>query len=524
MIESSEAYRSAVMGDARRVYIRAIVKIFDPDIVYATPTGSPQAEYSAPEQLHDHNFDENDNFQTFELNRIILDKSSQLLRDGETVTQQVGYITDALSNADGIFSSPQVITQGFSNVDVLQSVSVRFPGTAIDGVARDFTISIMSGSTAAKTFSIAENDSAMVRVDDFTVENPTAISVSITRWSLPYRRARVIEIFPGIYEEWKNRDVAALTVRQQANFTSLALPYGRCTLTVDNSDRRFEPANKEGVFRSIEDRQGIDIQLGVRLPNGSIEYKGVGRFFQYSGGWRTGNNGLTIQWDMVDIIGLLADRQYIAPTTLPTTLSGWVASIVRQLGSNFDGFYTVDDGLSAAAVTVSDKSEISGMTCGEMLRHVCMAAGGWAHADAQTGRLAVTPLKNDGREITLDNAETYPTIKANADLAAIVFVLPDGTQYVVAGDAPSSNNTPFVSNPFVKTAAAAESAAGVIKESYGGNIFEVVWRGDPAAELGDVDVIEVGGGRTATGRVQSQTFQFSGGVLRSCQTSMIEVT
>ncbi len=100
---------------------------------------------------------------------------------------------------------------------------------------------------------------------------------------------------------------------------------------MDNLDRRFEPRNKNGVFRSIEERQGIDISIGV---DGG-DYQHVGIFYQYSGGWKTGDNGTTMQWSLVDIVGLLADRQYLPPDTLPTTLQGWAASLVSQLGTNF---------------------------------------------------------------------------------------------------------------------------------------------------------------------------------------------
>lgn len=523
MINSSDAFKEAVKGAARKILIRAVVKIVDPDIVYSTPSGSAQAAYSNPEQLHDHVFDGGDNYQTLEINRTLLDGSFQLIPDELTVSRQVGFISDAISDDNGVFQTPQIVTQAFSNVGVLQSLSIRFPGTLIDGTAKDFSVTVMSQNTEAASFEITNNAQDVVRIDNFIAENPTAITISVSKWSLPFRRVRVLEIFPGIYEEWTNRDIAALTIRQQANFTSLALPYGRCTLMVDNSDRRFEPENKDGIFRSIEDRQGIDIMLGVKLSDGSVEYKGAGRYFQYSGGWKTGNNDMTIQWDMVDIIGLLTDRQYIPPDVLPTTLVGWVSTIVSQLGSSFDGFYIVDDRISDLNLTISNADEIAGIKCGELLRHVCMAAGAWAHADSMTGKLAVTMLMNEGGSIDLDNSEAYPTILANADIAALVFTLSDGTRYVAPGDTPSSNNTPAVSNPFIQTTVQADSIAERIKQFYGGNVFEAIWRGDPSAELGDVNSIEIGGGRVSRGRIQSQTFQFAGGVLRGCQTSLIEV-
>lgn len=204
-------------------------------------------------------------------------------------------------------------------------------------------------------------------MDGFTVNNPDAIRVTVTKWSLPYRRLRVVEIIPGIYEEWDGNVIAEFSLKHQGDISCLSLPYGTCTIKMDNLDRRFEPRNKAGVFKSIEERQAIDVSMGIRLPDGTDEYKSVGMFYQYSGGWKTSDNGLTMQWDLVDIIGLLQSREFIVPDSLPETLEGWVAAIVAQLGVNFENRYTVDANYADTALIVSNEEDVSGVTCGDLL-------------------------------------------------------------------------------------------------------------------------------------------------------------
>ena len=53
----------------------------------------------------------------------------------------------------------------------------------------------------------------------------------------------------------------------------------------------------------------------------------IGRFYQAADGWKTGDNGLTIRWSLVDIVGLLTGRTFLVPDKLPTTLGGWVGAI-----------------------------------------------------------------------------------------------------------------------------------------------------------------------------------------------------
>ena len=91
-----------------------------------------------------------------------------------------------------------------------------------------------------------------------------------------------------------------------------------------------------------------------------------------------------------------------------------------------------------------------------------MATGTWPRADAETGKLAVEPLWNQGSKITLENLVNYPTMKANQSLASLIFHLSDWTEYVVSGNSTSSEKTVTIENPFLHTQAQALTAARLI--------------------------------------------------------------
>ena len=405
---------------------------------------------------------------------------------------------------------------------MLQAFSVYFPTDELEGVAEDFTVEVLSAGQTFFTKTVTGNTASAVAFEGFTVQTPDSIRVTVTKWSLPSRRMRVVEILPGVYEEWTEDIVAAFDCKQQGDVSCLSLPYGTCTLKMDNLSRRFEPRSKSGLFQSIEERQGVETYIGVRLADGTVEYKRVGVFYQYSDGWKTGDNGLTMQWDLVDIIGLLADRAYLAPTVLPITLSGWIASLVAQLGTNFADRYTVDADYADLAVTASSRAAVSGKKCGDILRWACMATGTWPRADAETGKLAVEPLWNQGSKITLENLVNYPTMKANQSLASLIFHLSDGTEYVVSGNSTSSEKTVTIENPFLHTQAQALTAARLILSCYGGNQLELTGRGDPASEIGDVDTVWLDESSATTARRIYQTFQFADGVLQGCQSKLLQ--
>lgn len=525
MIKSGQAYHAAITGDARRVLLRAVIDIISPDIVFGAGETSGQIPWSKPEQLHDKVFDNPTKYATLERDRWALDGTWDLLPDDPTQTVgQMGYIGSVLSGADGTFSTPPWVELQFSGVSVLQACSVYFPGNDYDGLPEDFTVEIKQGGTAYHTRTYTGNTASFVSLEGFTVNNPDAIRVTVTKWSRPGRRMRVVEIVPGVYEAWDGGMIAEFNVKQQGNIAATALPYGTCTLKIDNLSRRFEPRSKNGLFQSIEERQGIDVSLGVRLADGTDEYKRLGIFYQFSGGWKTGDNGLTMQWNLVDIIGLLANREFLAPATLPTTLGGWIGALAAQLGVNFKDRWHVDPDFTALPVTVRTAEDVQGKKCGDILRWVCQATGTWPRADASTGDLTAEPLWSEGNKVTLDNLNGYPVMKANGDVAALIFTLNDGagTKYIVSGNATSSSETVSIDNPFIKTEAQALAAARLILATYGGNVLDLTGRGDPSSEIGDVETVWLDESQATTARLTMQTFQFSNGVMQGCQSQLLQ--
>lgn len=524
MIKSTDAYKAAIVGDSRRIFLRAAIDIIDPDITYDTNTAENAASISKLDQLSNKDNTLARDYTTLEANRWILGAASIAIPDDPAqLPGEVGYVSGVVSGEDGTFPMTVSASLKFSNVDILQACSVFFPSSAIDGVPEDFTVEIIQGGTSYHTETFTGNALSSVTITGFTVYNPDTIKVTVTKWSLPGRLARIPEIIPGIYESWDSSILASFSVTQQGNPSCVSLPYGTCVLRMDNLDRRFEPRSKTGVFQSIEDRQGINVYIGVELEDGTVEYKQVGIFYQYSGGWKTGDNDITMQWNLVDIVGLISDRDYIPPSTIPTTLEGWVASIVAQLGTNFTQNYIVDENYASLVITCT-ADKVQGKKCGDILRWACMATGTWPRADAETGYLAVEPLWSEGNKLTLDNMVNYPEMRANNDIAAIIFTLNDGnsTQVIVSGTSAGSPNTVTVDNPFIKTQAAALTAARQILSTYGGNRLEAVGRGDPSSEIGDVDTVWLNEGQATTGRRIYQTFNIQEGVLQSCQSTLLQ--
>lgn len=524
MINSTEQYKTSIVGASRRIYIKAVVDISDPDMVFLEPVASSTAPWTKPAEIHDKVMEAPARYATLEPGRWLLDGSFDIFPDDYQVPESMGYTLDVLSGDDGSFAEPQEITQPIENVSILQAFSLYFSNDSVDGVPVDFVVEIVQGDTSYFREEVTGNEEVNISFDGFTVYDPDYIKVTVTKWSLPGRRARFVEIIPGVYEEWTDKVLASFSTTQQADFSCITLPYGTLKFGINNVTKRFEPRKKNSLFQSIEARQGIRAMIGVRLPSCSVEYKPLGTFYQYGDGWKTSDNGMAMNWDLVDIIGLLADRTYLPPSTLPTTLDGWMASVVAQLGDAFKKRYHVDPKYSSKPVTASSKDDVTGKKCGDIIRWACMATGTWPRADAETGYLTAEPLWNQGNKTLLTALVGYPTMKANESVASLIFNLADGnnTQYVVSGNSTSSEKTITIENPFIHTTAEALTAARLILSCYGGNLIETTGRGDPSGEIGDVDTIWLDESSATTARRMMQTFKIQDGALQGCQSRLLQ--
>lgn len=520
MLNVTDGFKEAIIGVSRKMLAKAVVSIIDPDITYGESSGSGAAPWSKPEQLHDKTLALAPRYGTLEPGRWPLDGTVVLLPDDPaTATGQTAHAGDVLCGEDGTFSTEVYAEQPFANVSILQALSVYFSTDPIDGIPVDFRISVLSGEQEIFTQEYTGNTATSVTLTDFTVYDPTAIRVYVTKWSIGRRRIRIVDIIPGLFEEWDLSSIVSLDIQMRGNFADLALPYCTCTLRIKNTDRRFEPYIRSGIFRSIEERQSIPISMGPVLSDGSVEFAPVGVFFQRSGGWNVGKHDMHVDWNLVDICGLLADRDFAIPDTLPTTLGEWFQCFAEQLGENFTNMWHVDPDYIDLPVTVNDAAHLQNRKCGALIRFACMATGTWPRADQETGKLTAEPLWSQGSKITLAQMYEYPTKKANDQLATLTFKLYDGTESgtlaVISGNSTSSSKNLSIDNPFIHTAEAAQTAARQILSQYGGIKIEAVSRGNPAAEIGDVDTIWINQSEAKTGRMMERSLSIVNGVLKN---------
>lgn len=522
MIKHSTEYAQAVTADSRRQYVRAVFDLVDPDAQVDGVDTNSESVISLTDQVKNRGLTESsEKITTLELNRWALDGSWGLRpNDPADRTGQVGWESDFICDASGTFSTPYpYIELEFSGVDILQAVTVLFSRADYNGIGVDFQIELYSGDTLLHTSYVTDNEKSLVPLEGFTVYFPTRARLTVTKWSLPYRRARVIRFMLGLYEEWDTTIIKGVDVYSEVTFSGLRIPYSTCTITIHNENHRFDPYAPNSLFQSIEDRQHIKVEFGIRLQNGEMEWIPAGTYYQQSAGWKL--QDLTISWDLLDIIGALTKRLFVVPEELPATVSGWVEAIMASLGRNFNTRYIVDDDVKELPLTAVAE-DIDGKFCGEILRFLCMATNTWPRQDFSTGKLRVGKLERlEGNRITLDNMVSFPVMSANEDIADITFQLDSG-EVVFPGNNTNSEKSLNVNNPFVHTTEDARTAVISCLFEYGGRSFDVTSRGNPTSECGDIQSVDTQFLTTISARLYKQQLKMENGIMRNLPSHLVQ--
>lgn len=528
MIIKSDSYKNAIVGDSRKIKIKAEIKFVDPDITYLETTFNSNSIYSKPNQIYDDKFNIDKLYASLENGLWPLNGSADIYPDDPSdLTDEVGYQSGYISDDLMSFSSPVVLKQYLGNVSLLKVFSLLFPG-GLYGVASDFYVNVYgSDGSIQYTKSIVGNTKNKVDFSGLSVENASAIELSVSKWSISNRRARVVEIIVGLYDVFTDDEISFLSVQQQVDFTCMTIPYGYCNISIDNQDKRFSSENKDGLFEILEERQPMKISLGVLDKNGSFDYTPIGTYYMYNGGWKENSNQTIIDWYLVDIIGLLSSRPFKIPEVLPTTLEGWVKEVIGQIGMNFLDKYEIKSGYESTEVKVINSEYLNDKTCGEILKNACMVSACYPRASNVTGNLKIEPPLESGNSLTLDNVETYPVAIANKDCSQIEVKIypsfPDVLRGYYDGTNPLSTEMVTIDNFFVRGGEEPKNVADYVVQFLGGNTIEITGRGDMSSECGDTDDIEFSKGNYRKGIRKSQEFTFNDYVLKSNKSSFIEV-
>ena len=263
----SNAYKASMKAMLRnRSYVRITFGNVDTTAATDGEWESNGAASISEFETVDYAYQYGDTYAALELNRWALDGKTLIVPTGEDV--QDGFISSLMSDAEGNFSTPPVITREFSLKHIFPGLTLTFDTRQQEWpleVTADFylngevvdtqTVSITSVQTTIST----------------TATEVDKVTITFDR-SLPYRRPRLENVLYGLNVQFVNKDIVSTQQKHDVDPLSRRLPTETMQFTILDYEHKYDPDNPAGIYAYVDKNSPIEIQFGYELPDGSVEW------------------------------------------------------------------------------------------------------------------------------------------------------------------------------------------------------------------------------------------------------------
>lgn len=263
----SNAYKASMKAMLRnRSYVRITFGNVDTTAATDGEWESNGAASISEFETVDYAYQYGDTYVSLELNRWALDGKSLLVPTGEDV--QDGFISSLMSDAEGNFTTPPIITREFSLKHIFPGLTLTF-GTRQQEWPLEVTADFyLNGEVVdTQTVSITSVQTTITT----TATEIDKVTITFDR-CLPYRRPRLENVLYGLNVQFVNKDIVSTQQKHDVDPLSRRLPTETMQFTILDYEHKYDPDNPAGIYAYVDKNSPIEIQFGYELPDGSVEW------------------------------------------------------------------------------------------------------------------------------------------------------------------------------------------------------------------------------------------------------------
>jgi len=480
MIATSDKWREAQLTPiVPESFVEITYSITEPGLQEtAVASTSSAASFSDYETIVDMTYREPPVYAMLERNLWLLDGSRDLLSE----TDDTRFASYMICDRDGVFATPPVITITLPAVheQAIPGITIRW-STAFNEYARKFSVWVYRGSTrinAGDFIGTSNETECMISLAEYD-----KIQIQITEWSLPYRRARVENVFLGATHRYTKDHLLNYTHTQSADLLTAELPKNSIAFSLNNADGLWNPDNPSGYIRYLLEQQEVKARYGFRL-DGVIEWIDAGTFWISE--WDTPSNGLEARFTARDLLVFMGDT-YTGP--MKGTLHSIASAAFEQsnLPTLADGGvrYAVSDTLKEYDVDFSESS--SEYTCAEIAQ-LCANAACCVMYQDRNGVMRIEEIRENSTGYAIRKMVSYahPEFTMTKPLKSVTVNSGLGTaQHSEHGEIQK------VENPLISDETRASHVAEWVREMLGNRkIISGEYRADPSLDVLDKIAVE----------------------------------
>jgi len=233
-----------------------------------------------------------------------LDGAQRFLPERADERGEQGFVSARISDAEGNFAEPVVLTIDFTQIHRMSGVTLLFDD-ASDAYVSRFTIDTYLNGEPVETHEV-ENDAAKYEgVLTLTEHNKMVITFRAT--ARPYQRLRLQHLLFGIGFVYGNAEIMELSYKRSASPVSLELPSSKPGFSLYNEGGIFTPDSTSSILTFFSQDQECRIMLGYDVSgDGAVEWIGTGKFWLSE--WTA--DGITAKFTAADVIERMSAGTY----------------------------------------------------------------------------------------------------------------------------------------------------------------------------------------------------------------------
>lgn len=214
----------------------------------------------------DYPYQYGETYAALELNRWALDGKTLIVPAGQSV--QDGFISSLMSDAEGHFTTPPVITREFSLKHIFPGLTLTFDTRAQEWPLEATVDFSLNGA-------VVDTQTVSITGTEVTVGTTAAevdkVAITFDR-CLPYRRPRLENVLYGLNVQFVNKDIISTQQKHDVDPLSRRLPTETMQFTILDYEHKYDPDNPAGIYAYVDKNSPIEIQFGYELPDGSVEW------------------------------------------------------------------------------------------------------------------------------------------------------------------------------------------------------------------------------------------------------------
>ena len=507
MIPVTEQFKAAIGAASRQTKAKVLFRLVDVDAAEdTTVTATSEAIISKKSQITNAIMDMTGKLATLETDYWKLDGTFVLPPTVEEAGYEVGWWSDALSGPEGTFPVPQVVTLQFTKDHSSIGFTIYFDALT-DEYAADFIIDVYDSLDVLLHSEMVTGNILVRYILEHTIENYRKVVITITKWKLPNRRARIVEVSMGVIYEYTGNELISVNVLEEVDTINNEVSSNETKFTIENQDKRFNIMNPTGAYPALQKLQTVVPYLGVVKTDGSTEYVGMGVY--YLDEWQSDEGALTASFTAHDLLNVISRDEYAGDTFVAETLYAIAVEILTAAGVR-----SVDHNVDTALQGISTSGTLEKMSYREALQKIAIAGMAVLYCSRE-GKIIIEQIGTDAlsETIGLDNMYASPLIKLDS-LVNTIYIKSGDTTYTYTDPTKTSDEQVLsieIDNPLIDTSGKADVVAAWIMAEYKKRfLYEVNWRMDPSFTVGDIVTIEDDFSADKTARITRQEFTFTG--------------